>query len=300
MNGAVALGPTWDRIRAASPSLHPGQRRVADVLLAMSSPELARASAGDVAELSSTSPATVVRTCQQLGFSGFRECAMVLALDVGIARAADPDPDADDLLDPDAGTGREVSAPAFLRSVATALLHAAATVDETVLAAIAADIAAARRVLVVSYGWSAPSGERLALNLVALGLTVDSPNDFQRQIVAASTLGADDVCVLVCFTGSHRHAQLVARVAKERGAKVILVSTFSRSRTAMHADHNLIFGGLDTGVGRPDHPVSTVVQFATMEVIHLAVIATLGGPPEPTVTPALLALIEGGVDDDTG
>lgn len=286
MNAAVSFGQAWDLIRAAGPSLHPSQRRVAEVLLGMSSEELARASAGDVAERSGTSPATVVRTCQQLGFSGFRECAMRLALDAGIAGAADPDGSglADDT-DPVAG---------FFREAATALTHAAATLDESVLAAIAADIATARRIVVSTYGWSTAAGETLALGLGGLGLAVESPGDFQRQIVVASTLERGDVCVVVCFTGSHRHAQLVARVAKERGATVVLVSTFSRSLTADHADHNLIFGGLETSEAHPRQPVSAVVQFATMEAIRLAVAARLG-PDASGVSPALLALIESGV-----
>lgn len=286
MNAAVTFGQAWDLIRAAGPSLHPSQRRVAEVLLGMTSEELARASAGDVAERSATSPATVVRTCQQLGFSGFRECAMRLALDAGIASAADLD---------DVGLAASDSAAGFFRAAASALTHAAATLDESVLAAVAAGIVAARRIVVSTYGWSTAAGDTLALGLSGLGLAVESPGDFQRQILVASTLGRGDVCVVVCFTGSHRHAQLVARVAKERGATVVLVSTFSRSHTADHAHHNLIFGGPAMGEAHPRHPVSAVVQFATMEAIRLAVAAQLG-PDAPGVSPALLALIESGVD----
>ncbi len=284
MNASATLGQAWDQVRAAAPSLHPGQRRVAEVLLAMTSQELARASAGEIAERSDTSPATVVRTCQQLGFSGFRECVMRLAVDAQAAGAGDAN-------DGDEADG---SAGAFLRAAASALVHAASTIDESVVAAVGVAISSARRVAVVSYGWSVPAGEALALGLAGLSLAVESPTDFQRQIVVASTLAPGDVCIVVCFTGSHRHARLVARVARERGATVILVSTFSRSLAAEHADHNVIFGGVATGEAHPRQPISTVVQFATMEAIRLAVAAAIG--PDASVSPALLALVESGVD----
>lgn len=250
----------------------------------MTSQELARSSAGEVAERSDTSPATVVRTCQQLGFSGFRECVMRLAVDAQASGGGDADGD-----DADGS-----AAAAFLRSAATALTHAAATMDGAVLASVGTAIASARRVAVVSYGWSVPAGQALALGLAGLGVAVESPADFQRQIVVVSTLAPGDVCVVVCFTGSHRHARLVARVARERGATVVLVSTFSRSLTAEHADHNLIFGGVATGEAHPRQPISTVVQFATMEAIRLAVASELG--PDVAASRALLALIESGVD----
>jgi len=291
MNAAVlAPGSTWDSIRAALASLHPGQRRVAEVLLAHGPTDLARASVSDIAELSGTSPATVVRTCQQLGFSGFRECAMILACDVTLA-AGDGSgaPDAED------GTTNAVR---FLHEAAAALAHAASSADAALLAAVGSEIAAARRLLVASYGWSHGAAAMFALNLVALGRSVEAPTDPQMQVVTAANLGPGDVCLLVCFTGGHPHAQNVARIAKRTGARVVLITTFSHSLTSESSDINLVFGGRETGEHFSDLPTAGVVQFATLEAVRIAVAAALDIPAQAGLRNALGVLAEAAMFDN--
>lgn len=282
----VIYGPTWDQIRAAAPSLARGQRRVAEALLSMSIEELAAASANDVATRSNASAATVVRTCQQLGFSGFRECAMRLALDIDIS-------DVDDADDPaDGQPGIDERPSSFLRGVATAIKHAASAVDDEALAAVGTTLASASRILVAGFGWSAAPAMHLGYRLASLGLPVDSSADMQHLVMVATTLRAGDACVVVCRTGGSRVTQNLAKLAQERGAAVVLVSTFSHSLTAAHADHNVIFGGLDGGETHPRHPAASVVQFATMEAIHLAVETAVGVHDAAVVRARLPALID--------
>lgn len=278
----VAPGSTWDRVRAALTSLHPGQRRVAEVLLAMAPSELGRASASDIAVRSDTSPATVVRTCQHLGFSGFRDCAVRLALESSNTGGAGV-PAAD----------REDPSVRFLRDAAGALEHAATTLDGEMLASVAAEIAGARRTLVTAYGWSLGAASTFALHLAALGCVADAPPDAQTQLVAATHLKPGDVCVVVCYTGTNPHSQAVAKLAKASGARVILVSTFSHSLTAAWCDANLIFAGREAGERFSDLPTAAVVQLAVLEALRIAVAGVLGQPAQDAVRAALDALVIG-------
>ncbi|MFT3854677.1 MAG: MurR/RpiR family transcriptional regulator [Ilumatobacteraceae bacterium] len=282
----VIYGPTWDQIRAATPSLARSQRRVAEALLSMPIEELAAASANDVAGRSDSSAATVVRTCQQLGFSGFRECAMRLALDVDVSD-----------IDGDSGgaTGADDRPSTFLHGVATVIKHAASAVDDDALAAVGTTLAGASRILIAGFGWSAAPAMHLGYRLASLGLPVDSSTDMQHLVMVATTLRPGDACVVVCRTGGSRVTQNLAELAHERGAAVVLVSTFSHSLTAAHADHNIIFGGLDGGETHPRHPAASVVQFATMEAINLAVETAIGVHDAAAVRARLPALIDIGV-----
>ncbi|MDR5712630.1 MurR/RpiR family transcriptional regulator [Nesterenkonia flava] len=57
-------------IRAALPLLAGSEQRVAESLLALGE-RVATLSTADVAQHASSSPATVVRACKNMGFSGF-------------------------------------------------------------------------------------------------------------------------------------------------------------------------------------------------------------------------------------
>src|SRR5690625_4521303 len=79
------LGSVPTRIRTGLSMLHPSEQRVAQVFL--DRPEWTiEASAQEVADAAGTSRATVVRTAQRLGFTGYPQLRVLLARDVGSAR----------------------------------------------------------------------------------------------------------------------------------------------------------------------------------------------------------------------
>src|SRR5690625_4507166 len=78
------LGSVPTRIRTGLSMLHPSEQRVAQVFL--DRPEWTiEASAQEVADAAGTSRATVVRTAQRLGFTGYPQLRVLLARDVGLS-----------------------------------------------------------------------------------------------------------------------------------------------------------------------------------------------------------------------
>ena len=77
-----APGKVLATIRSLLPSLLPAEQAVASVLLERAA-QVVELSSQQVAELSGASRATVVRTCQSLGFTGYQQLRVLIARDAG-------------------------------------------------------------------------------------------------------------------------------------------------------------------------------------------------------------------------
>lgn len=217
-------------------------------------PALVHLSVSDVAALAGTASSTVVRACQRLGFRGFQE------LKIEAARiAADPPPQTPD--DPAAQ-----ALTATVRASREALDGLAATLDTTVLAAAAAALRAAPRVVVAGAGLSAAVALDVAYRLRALGCPVDAPSDPLTAQLAAGQLPPDGVCLAISHTGATRTTVDTARRARTAGAAVIALTSYARSPLSESSTHVLVAGGQDLVFG---------LETSASRIAHLAAVDAL-------------------------
>lgn len=66
--------------------------------------------------------------------------------------------------------------------------------------------------------------------------------DSHLQIMSASLLTDKDVAVLISYSGSTKDTIQVAKIAKERGAKLIVITRFTKSPLTNYADITLLCG----------------------------------------------------------
>lgn len=66
--------------------------------------------------------------------------------------------------------------------------------------------------------------------------------DSHLQIMSASLMSETDVAVLISYSGSTKDTIEVAKVAKERGAKIIAITRFAKSPLTSYADITLLCG----------------------------------------------------------
>jgi DNA-binding MurR/RpiR family transcriptional regulator len=216
------------RLRAALPGLGPSERRVAQVILARPA-AVTEWSTAELAQAAETSPATVVRACQTLGFRGFQH------LRLEIARAAPID--------------REPSQSAhpltrIFADAADAITIGRDSVDTAGIDAAVDALAAARRLVLVGTGFSAPPLQDAAMRFATIGRPVEAPSDVLGQQFAAHSLTAEDVCLTVSYSGANTHTLRACRAAKEGGATVIAITSFARSPLTQLADIALVTGPL--------------------------------------------------------
>lgn len=220
--------PVTARIAAVRNSLQPSERRVADLIV--DEPDaVIELTAQQIADRVGVGRSTVVRACQTFGYRGYPQLRVALAAERG-RRAVAP-------VAQDGALGGIRSAidriADDLRSV-TSLLDAEG-VSEAVNAVVAA-----RRLLVVASGLSAPVATDLAMRLTAVGRPAETVGDPIGQQIAARHLAVDDVCVVISGSGANEASLRAAFAARAAGARVIALTSFSASPLTERADLSLV------------------------------------------------------------
>lgn len=160
--------------------------------------------------------------------------------------------------------------------VARDLGAALAPLDEEAFDAAVRALGAARRVLLVANGGSAPSAAAMAIRFVTNGRPAEAPSDSIVQQLTARHLGAEDVCLAVSDSGMNSYTLSSVIAAKEAGATVIGVTSYARSSLVEHSDIALVIGG-GTGPWSAHGASSTVVQLSFLIGLQIAVREANGG-----------------------
>ncbi|MCU1404314.1 MAG: MurR/RpiR family transcriptional regulator [Glaciihabitans sp.] len=242
------------RLRAALPALGASERRVAQVIL--NQPDaVVEWSTSELAAAAGTSPATVSRACQTLGFRGFQH------LRLEVARSS-PAPEA---------VGLHPLARIF-SDAADAIALGRDSVDLVSIDAAVDALASARRLVLVGTGFSAPPLQDAAMRFATVGRPVEAPSDVLGQQFAAASLTSADVCLTVSYSGANAHTLHACRAAKEGGATLIAVTSFVRSPLTQLADIALVTGPV-TRSHEIDPFLSRLSHLLVLHTLHTALSA---------------------------
>lgn len=233
-NGGTSILP---RIRALQPSLVSSDAKVAAKVLG--DPEtVVHSTVSDLAILVGTSPSSVVRFCQRIGFRGFQHLKIALAQELAPARnltqavVREGDPPEEIL--------RKV-----VSSTSRALSESLATLDTTQFAAAVSAVGESGQILFVGVGSSAAPAWDAAHRFMSIGFAAQCFADVHTQHLAALRLGPEDVCITVSHTGSTKEPVEVTEAASSTGATTVAVTSFSRSPLIEAADLALVTGGFE-------------------------------------------------------
>lgn len=205
------------RVRASSSLLGPSESRVAALVLERPT-EVVMWSTAELAQAAGTSTATVIRACQSLGFRGFQHLRLELARSTPLRpREDDVTSDTFDDAVEAVRLAQDSVNPVLLQEAATALRHA-------------------RRVVLVSNGFSGPPLQDFAMRLSILGRPVEAPVDPLAQQFAVNSLTADDLCFGLSYSGANVQTLRACAAAADRGARVAVVTSFARSPIGRTAD----------------------------------------------------------------
>ncbi|MGO2097525.1 MAG: SIS domain-containing protein [Candidatus Microbacterium stercoravium] len=94
----------------------------------------------------------------------------------------------------------------------------------------------ARRVVLVGNGFSGPPLQDLAMRMSGLGQPVEAPVDPLAQQLAVHSLTGDDLCLALSYSGANVQTLRAAAAASERGASLLLVTSYARSPLGRIAD----------------------------------------------------------------
>lgn len=263
-----AVPATPVRIRAALPTLQASARRVAEHVLEDPA-GTANLTISELARASGTSETTVVRFCRALGFTGYPEFRLRLALEAGRAEGtgrARPLVGSD--ISPEDSLDQVVEKIAY--ADARAVEETAAQLDTAALGRVVDAIVCARRVDVYGVGASAFVAMDLQQKLHRIGRIAYAWADLHIALTSAALLGPGDVALAISHTGETVDSIDALAEARRHGATTVALTNFPASPITEVADLVLTTAARETTF-RSGAMASRLAQLTVVDCIFVGV-----------------------------
>jgi len=249
------------RIRALQPGLAPGARRIADYVL--QHPEgILQMSVTELSEATEASEGSVINFCQRLGLSGFQQLKLSLAQEIVrpvhfIHEDLEPADDTD------------VVCRKIFHSGIQALRDTLSVIDPKSLARAVEILRAARRIEIYGIGSSAPIAEDAHYRMLRIGLEAKAVTDSHIQAISASRTGPNVAVLTVSHSGATHETVMSTKLAKEAGAKTVVITNYARSPIQAHADVVLFTMARETRF-RTEAMTSRIAQLCVLDALIAA------------------------------
>lgn len=250
--GAGVLATITERL----PDLRQSERKVATVILNDPTAALDM-SISRLAAAAGVSDPTVMRFCSAVGYSGYQVFRLSLAQSLAFGVPATH-----------SAIGREDTSEAIVKKVfayaLSSLDHSRRMLDVNAVVDAIDLIADAGELVFVGHGASHIVAQDAAQKFPLFGIPCSAPADSHQQHMMASMISESSVVVLISNTGSTASVLELARITKERGARVIGI-TGSRGLLSDLSDVALIVETLEN----TDLFTPTISRIAALVVIDI-------------------------------
>ncbi|HHI5411933.1 TPA: MurR/RpiR family transcriptional regulator [Vibrio metoecus] len=224
------------RLRSNTEPLSKKLRVVADYVLE-NAHEVQYQTITELAFNTKTSEATVVRLCRDLGYKGYSDFRMALAVDLSqSANQSQPKMDGDIC---------EVSA----QSAVDSLMDTAKLIDRAALNRICELVHGAKFIGCVGVGASSIVGRYLAYRLVRIGKKAIMYEDTHLAAMSAGQSVVGDAWFAISSSGSTKEVVHAATQAHQRGVPVVSLTNISHSPLSSISDEMLV-------AARPEGPLT--------------------------------------------
>jgi DNA-binding MurR/RpiR family transcriptional regulator len=255
------------RVRASLTDLRPAERRVGEAVVA--DPSLvARESITALAARCQTSAPTVVRFAKRMGFSGYPDLRLALAMAAGIEEGRSARGPVSGSLEPTDSLEDLVTKIGY--ADARAVEDTVSMLDVGALAEAVAAIGGARHVEVVGVGASGLTAADLVQKLSRLGLNALAHLDRHAAMTGIALRGPGDVVVAVSNSGATSDVIAPVRLAKSLGATTIALTNHPNSPLAALADTVLMTTTRETTF-RSGAMASRIAQLTVIDCVFVGV-----------------------------
>ncbi|MFV4845106.1 MurR/RpiR family transcriptional regulator [Edwardsiella tarda] len=231
-------GKILDTLSAMRNSLTRVSQRIADYILAQPAP-VSQLSIAQLAQATQAGEATVIRFCRTLGYKGFQDFKLDLAIE--LARNDDEETplldaeiaDDDDLLT----IGRKLQ-----NAINCVLSETLNLLDMAQVQAAVDAIRQANTLFICGVGSSGITAEDMKNKLMRIGYRVNSTSNNHFMYMQATLLQPGDVAIAISHSGASPETVQTLKLAREAGARTIALTHNLGSALMRYADINLING----------------------------------------------------------
>lgn len=242
----------WEMLRAKRDSLTKSGAIVADYLM-QHAEDAQYLSISSLANECGVAEATIFRFCRSLGFQGYNEMKIALAKATATATptAAKLEPGADTQL---------LITHAYNTAV-EALNGTRNMLDAEAIDRAATLLQRARQVYFFGQGGSQVLAGDIWARFSMLSTKFRTAGDSHMQAITASLMGPEDVILFISYSGCTRDMMDTLHLAKENGAKVILITHYADAPGAVLADVVLLCGAKENPLDSGSVPAKLAMLF---------------------------------------
>jgi DNA-binding MurR/RpiR family transcriptional regulator len=249
------------RIRAAQPGMAKGAQQIARFILERPE-EIVGMSVTELSEATGVSEGSVINFCRSIGLSGFQQMKLSLAQEiVRPVQFIHEDLERDDDVDT---IRRKV-----FHSGMQALRDTLSVLEPEALARAVEAVSGAKRVEIYGIGSSAPIAEDAQYRMLRIGLDVRAVTDSHIQAISASRCDPDVAVLTISHSGATHETVAATRLAKEAGARTIVITNFGRSPIQAYADIVLFTMARETRF-RTEAMTSRMAQLCVVDALIAA------------------------------
>lgn len=259
----TARGKILDTIGALQNSLTKTEKKIANAILAQ--PDLlSQCSLSEVAHQLDVGEATFIRFCRTLGFKGYTDFKLDLAIEL-----ATQEKESSVLLDTDVSetdTPREIAIKlqTTLSNVITETIN---LLDFNELEKVVAELRKAKRIFLFGVGSSGITAEDAKHKLMRIGLQTDAVTNNHFMYMQAALLKKGDVVIGISHSGYSEETTKALHIARENDAITVAITHNLRSPITNEADYVLINGNRQ-GHMQGDSIGTKMTQLFVLDLIY--------------------------------
>ncbi|HGM5491058.1 TPA: MurR/RpiR family transcriptional regulator [Serratia fonticola] len=260
-------GKILDALGAMQNSLTRSAQRIAEYILAEPA-KVTQLSLAELSALTQAGEATIIRFCRTMGYKGFQDFKMDLAIEV-----ANHQTSRESLLDGDVQDGDNAQAiggklQSAINNVLTETLNLLSfeSVEQVVKLLRPAD-----RICLFGVGSSGITAEDAKSKLMRIGLRVDAATNNHFMYMQASLMRPGDVAIGISHSGTSPETVQALKLAKEAGATTVALTHNMGSRITELADYVLINGNRQ-GQLQGDSIGTKIAQLFVLDLIYALVV----------------------------
>ncbi|MFT9497968.1 MurR/RpiR family transcriptional regulator [Anaerosolibacter sp.] len=219
-----------------------------------------------LADLSQTSPASVVRFCQKIGYEGFQEFKIALVKDISQNQENDETIYEDITIhDSVRDIMQKISQENTL-----AIENTLKLMDETEIERAIEAIANGKDIYIYGVGASGLVAMDFQYKLMRIKKKVSMYLDSHTQLASSVHIGKEDVAIGISYSGKTLETYKAMEMAKKKGAITIAITKYGKNPLSEIADINIQVAGMENNI-RVGAITSRIAQLTAIDVLFVGV-----------------------------
>lgn len=217
----------------------------------------------ELAEITFSSPSTIIRLCKKLGFKGFKELHKSLLYEIALRQSTNLE------------KGKEITKEDSLESIVdkvtykniVSLEKTRKLIDLDILEKCVDLLIKSHTVCLFGMGSSLLVAKDAYLKFLRMNKSCLISEDWHAQLLQAKNIKKEDVAIVISYSGLTEEVLRCATQVKQKGAPMIAITRFEDSPLSRMADYNLSVAATEF-IFRSGAMSSRIAQLNIIDILY--------------------------------